>query len=572
MIALWERLRERKLVQWALAYLAGSWILLQVLALLADSFGWPGTVLRIVIVVLGVGLLAVLALAWFHGERGKQKFSAPELAIYAILCVLAGAGVMLVGSSEAETASSSENAATPLPKARTSLAVLPFADLSPNRDQEYFSDGITDELISTLSTIPGMRVASRTSSFQLKGKDLALRQIGDELQVGAVLEGSVRRDDDSLRITARLIDVAGGHTLWTDTYDRGAADVLTVQQQIARAIAAALKVRLGAGRTGGGSNPEAYDLYLKGMYEWRKRDIQRAIDYFRQAIALDSTSALAHAGLSRAYQFAYLSLPEFSIATSLQQADESARRALALDSTLAEAHSALGATLAYLHRDYAEAERRFRRSIALNPNDALSRTAFTEFLRFTGRAEEGIREGEMAISLDPFYFAAYYATGNNYAMAGRYAEAEAAYYHRPEAAGLTRNFRALIDHVYVPQGKLDEARSTLAARGGSQGNPLLAAYIEAAAGNKAEAKRSLATAVTRSNALPGRIAVVYAALGEPDSAFAWLDRWAAEPALNFITWPFDPGLAPLREDPRFDAFMRKMRFPRSASALPSTGS
>lgn len=559
MIALWERLRERKLVQWALAYLAGAWLLLQVLALLAESFAWPGTVMRIAIVLLGVGLLAVGVLAWFHGERGEQRFSAAEFAMYAVLCVLAGAGVMLVGSSEAASGPSSETAATPLPEARTSLAVLPFADLSPNRDQEYFSDGITDELISTLSTIPGLRVASRTSSFGLKGKDLAVRKIGDELQVGAVLEGSVRRDGDSLRITARLVDVAGGHTLWTDTYDRGAAAVLTVQQQIARAIAAALKVRLGAGRTSGGSNPEAYDLYLKGMYEWRNAEISRAIDFFRQAIARDSSFALAHAGLSRAYQFAYLYLPEFSIEASLQQADEAARQALALDSTLSEAHSARGATLAYLHRDYAGAEREYRRSIALNPNDALIRTAYTEFLRFTGRPEEGIREGELAIKLDPFFYAAYYATGNNYAMVGRYADAEATYYHRPVAMGLAPNFRALVDHVYVPQGKLEEARSALVRRGGSRDNPLLAAYIEATAGNKAEAKRLLAAAVTRPNALPGRIAVVYAALGEPDSAFVWLDRWAAEPALNFITWPFDPGLAPLRDDPRFGVFLRKMR-------------
>jgi tetratricopeptide (TPR) repeat protein len=165
----------------------------------------------------------------------------------------------------------------------------------------------------------------------------------------------------------------------------------------------------------------------------------------------------------------------------------------------------------------------------------------------------------MAISLDPFYFAAYFSTGNNYAMAGRYAEAEAAYSSRPVAVGLNPNFRALIDHVYVPQGRLDEARAALAKRGGPGDNPLLAAYIEAAAGNKTEAKRFLATAVTRPNALPGRIAVVYAALGEPDSAFVWLDRWAAEPALNFLTWPFDPGLAPLRDDPRFGVFLQRMR-------------
>jgi TolB-like protein len=570
MSELWERLRHRKTVQWALAYLAGAWLLLQLVSLLAEPFGWPAFVVRATTVLLAVGFFGALVLAWYHGEKGEQRISSIELLMLASILTIAGSAVAWVSGDvlpgmSVEGAGSAQASAADV----RSLAVLPFENLSDSKENEYFSDGVTEEILNALAQVPGLHVAGRYSSFAFKGKDTPMAQISRQLRVGAVLEGSIRREGNQVRVTAHLLNASTGDQLWTESYDGEVSAMLAVQERIARSIVSALRVRLGANEMvmRGSTSPEAYDLYLRGLYEWRKRGqegqnaaevVRAAIAYLTQAVALDSSSAVAYAGLSRVYEVAHLYLPDVPVAAGLRAADAAARRAVALDSTLADAHSVLAWTLAYLHRDYAAAEREHLRAIQLKPNDVWIRWSYSTFLHFVGRSAEGIREAELAIAQDPGVLAAYNSAAENYAMAGRYSEAEDAYLARHVRAGLNPGYAGLIQLVYVPQGRLQEARAAL----GKAGGPRLsgaAAYLEAAAGRPVEARRLLAQLNSYPDVYQFSAALVNSTLGQRDSAFVWLDRLADAPGLSYTDSPFDPRLASLHRDPRWQAFLRKLR-------------
>jgi TolB-like protein len=354
--ALWNRLRQRKLFQWALAYLAGAWLLLQVLDLLAGRFGWPDALFRVAAVLLGVGFLAALVLAWYHGERGEQKVTAMEIGMLAGILVMAGAAVAFVGGGTGERAPAPDPAAARSPESAAvaeqgSVAVLRFADMSPAQDQEYLSDGIAEEILNALAKLEGLRVAARTSSFSFEGKDVPIPEIARQLEVAHVLEGSVQRAGDRVRITAQRIDAKTGYHLWSEKYDREIDDVFAVQDEIARAIVEALRVTLTGDRGGrlaeaGTDDIEAYSLYLQGRFYFNKyteADLRRSIELYQQALAKDPGYARASAAIA----FVWTGLADDWVAPkeAYPQARAAALQALALDSTLSAGHVALGAVL-----------------------------------------------------------------------------------------------------------------------------------------------------------------------------------------------------------------------------------
>src|SRR6266853_3730169 len=258
----------------------------------------------------------------------------------------------------------------------SSIAVLPFADLSPEKDQEYFCDGMTEEIIDALSKIGGIRVVARTSTFSFKGKQQDIREIGKKLNVAAVLEGSVRKDGNRLRVTAQLNSVADGYHLWSETYERELKDVFAVQDEISRSIVDTLQVKLARGRTSPLVKPPedlaAYDLYLQGRYHWsrwRTEGAEKSTHYFEQAIARDPKYAAAWAGLADSYAWLgfFGALPPSPV---MPKAREAAQRALALDDSLAAAHTSLAYVKTLYEFDWAGAEREFRRAIELNPGFA----------------------------------------------------------------------------------------------------------------------------------------------------------------------------------------------------------
>ncbi len=289
-----------------------------------------------------------------------------------------------------------------------SAAVLPFVDLSPGKDQEYFSDGLTEELITTLSQVPGLRVAARTSSFQFKGKSPDVHEIGRKLDVGAVLEGSVRKSGNRLRVSTQLISVKDGYQLWSQSYDRDMADVFAVQEDVARSIVAALRVRLAPARDSAlavrpTEDLRAYDLYLKGLFAWNQRTgpaLLQAVRHLEQAVARDSSFARAWAALAQAY---LLIVPYAGgkPADTWRKAQAAAGRALALDSTSAEAYTALAYGNFVYAWDWPVAEQNFRRAIAADPNYATGHHWYGDFLAGRDRLAESLAEMSRAHQLDP---------------------------------------------------------------------------------------------------------------------------------------------------------------------------
>ena len=332
------------------------------------------------------------------GRASRARWRSRALVAGGLVATLVGAAVALGG----RTTQRHDDAGP------ASAAVLPFVDLSPSRDQEYFSDGLTDELITSLSKIEGLRVAGRTSSFQFKGRNPDVRDVGRRLGVGAVLEGSVRRAGDRLRVNAQLVSAHDGYQLWSESYDRNPEDVFAVQEEIARAIVAALRVRLGAATDSAlGARPtedlDAYDLYLKGRFAWNQRtgtSLQQAASWFGQAVARDSGFTRAWAGLADSY----LLLPAYTGERQEEawaRARDAARRALAADPALADAHTSMAYGTMLYEWDWAGAEASFRRAIAANPNYPTAHHWYADFLAGRGRLDEALEQMEEARRLEP---------------------------------------------------------------------------------------------------------------------------------------------------------------------------
>src|SRR5688500_10552917 len=310
------------------------------------------------------------------------------------------------GASRAEGRSGNAAASSTGP---ATIAVLPFANLSAGEENEFFADGMTEELINSLSGIEGLRVAARSSVFALKGSKLDVRTVGDTLGVDAVLEGSVRRSGTKLRVTAQLVNTDDGYQMWADDFDREMSDVFKVQDEIARAIVSALRVRLirTGGQTAGAgsrsSNPEAYDFYLKGRFFLNSQGTQglpRALEHFERAVRLDPSFARAHAGISDSHsRRGQLGIGNPQV--EMPKAKAAALKALALDSSLAEAHGSLAHILFVWEWDHVQAEREFRKAIALDPDNATSHLIFGILLLDRERFKEAEKEFRLARELEP---------------------------------------------------------------------------------------------------------------------------------------------------------------------------
>ncbi len=323
-------------------------------------------------------------------------------------------------------ATTAERAGTP----HRSIAVLPFDNMSADPEAEYFADGMTEEIINALTKVPALQVASRTSSFVFKDKSQNIREIGRELNVGNVLEGSVRKAGNRIRLTAQLINVDDGYHLWSERYDREMTDVFAVQDDIARSIVDALKVELGGVEetplvTPQTENVEAYSLYLKGRYFWNKRneeDVKRGIEHFDQAIRLDPGYVLAHVGIADSYNILgfYDLLPPRE---AFPHAKAAAATALELDGTFAEAHTSLGYVKFYHDWDRVEAERLFKRAIELNPTYAVARQFYANLLDQCGRPDEAIAQWRRAQELDPLALIISAGIGWHFYFAGDFDQA-----------------------------------------------------------------------------------------------------------------------------------------------------
>jgi len=454
----------------------------------------------------------------------------------------------------------------------TSIAVLPFVNMSREPENEYFSDGMTEELIGALSKVPGLRVAARTSAFAFKGKNVPIQRIADELGVRSIVEGSVRREGTRLRVTAQLVDAADGFDRWSERYDRDVSDVFAVQDEIARAITNALRVTLvGARESALVQRPTAdlaaYALYLKGRQALNQRTLSqllRGSELFGEAIRRDSSFARAYAGLADAYVLMPL-YGNLSPAQAWPKARAAARAALALDSSLAEAHTALAYGTMLHEWDWSSAERGFRRAIALDPNYATAYQRYSDYLLGRGRLQESLDMMQRAHQLDPLSPIISAELGRGLFYVDRREEAVAQLRETlqldPSFAGAHR----WLGSIYLESGRVTEALTELrkavdlSERRTTNVAPLAAAHV--AAGNRDSAQALLTELTDRSRreyVSPFAFVHPYLRLGDTTLALDWLERAADAHDGNLAENPFDPYLKPLRSNPRFLRVMKRL--------------
>lgn len=553
-----QRLRERKLFQWGVAYLAGAWLLLQVLDLLSATYGWPAFVMRSMPVLLVAGFFATLVLAWYHGEQGRQRVTGPELLALTSILLVAGLAVAWVqrdpGTEPVVVAGTTVD-----PR---SVAVLPFDD--PTVDTEgpdYFGEGVAEEILDALARVPGIRVAARTSAFNLRERGAPVPDIARELGVATVLAGSVRRSGDRLRVTARLLDAAGT-VLWSQSFDGTPEDVFAVQGEIAQSVAGALRVQLGSG-AGGSTTLElpsatAHDLFLQGLFYWNRRTtlhLRRAIDLFDQALRIEPNYARAHAGLALAWSVIHLNAPEIRPAEALARAESAARRALELDPQLAEAYTALGYTYHWLWRTD-EALEALERAVALNPNSSGARQWYGEVLAQSGRSAEAEAQLRHAVALDPLSLAAHGNLGLVLLFSGRTRDA-LAQIHATLRMDPAFAFPLLLLHrVALHLGDFDEARSTGRRWAEVTGDVNAEDLVTLVDAIEDPARRSAGEAVLarwRRSAAPPWIDVAFyhMLLGDRESSLEALERAYVERLPFLRTVGRSPIWDPLAEEPRF---------------------
>jgi TolB-like protein/DNA-binding SARP family transcriptional activator len=457
------------------------------------------------------------------------------------------------------------------PAPATSIAVLPFANMSRDGADEYFSDGMTEEIITALAKVEGLRVAARTSAFAFKGKRESISEIGRQLRVGFVLEGSVRRAGDRLRVTAQLINVKDGYHLWSEAYDRDLRDVFAVQEEIAQAIVGALRVKLSDEVTAMVVPPTtdlmAYDLYLKGRHAVNQRSsggLVQAVAYFEQAIARDPRSAQAYAGLADAYVL----LPGYNVTKASEawpKGRAAAERALAFDSTLAEAHTTLAYGKFLFDSDWRAAEQGFRRAIALNPGYATAHHWYGDFLGGRGDLEGFLQEIRLAHALDPLSRQIGTEVGRALWALRRNDEAVTQLQQVLRADPAFAEAHVTLGRVYLQQGRLEEAigefQKGVELRGGDALDMAELAYAYAVAGRRSEAQRLLVELQSRSRReyfQPTVFAILYMGLDQNGRAFDWLERAAAEHDGCLAEFIFYPTFDPLRSHPRYAALLQAL--------------
>ncbi|NIM91173.1 MAG: protein kinase [Candidatus Aminicenantes bacterium] len=462
--------------------------------------------------------------------------------------------------------------AVPEPATKPSIAVLPFADLSPQKDQEYFCDGMANAIINALSNIKGLSVRARGSSFAFKGQQQDLQEIGKRLNVATVLDGTVQKAGNRVRLTAQLINVADESLLWSGQYDQELDNIFAIQDEITQAITDNLELKLLGGEKAKltkryTKDVQAFSLYSQGLYHWNRRTgeaMQKAIDYFEQAIEEDSTYALAYVGLADSYNLLSI-YSDVNPKESYPKAREAAEKALEIDETLGEAHNSLAYFKERYEWDFAGAEREFKRAIELSPNYATGHFWYGELLAIIGRFDEGIEEMKKALELDPISLIINASLGWAYRAAKKYDQAITQLHKTLE---MDPNF--LIGHFYLgmvhtEMKKYPEAIVELEKAKELSGGAAVAlfglgvAYAEA--GKPDEAKRILEEleAISKERYVsPWGIGSVYAALGEKDKAFEFMQKAYEERDEQLIFYKIDPISDPVRSDPRFKELLNKI--------------
>jgi TolB-like protein/Tfp pilus assembly protein PilF len=447
-----------------------------------------------------------------------------------------------------------------------SIAVLPFVDMSEKKDQEYFADGMAEEIIDLLAKVPGLKVIGRTSSFQFKGKTEDLRSIGNQLGAAYVLEGSVRKSGDRLRVTAQLISTQDGAHLLSQTYDRDLSDVLKMQDEIATKVVRALQVEVGSAYAV--SRPslrskEAYALYLRGAHaadRYERPGWEQATSDFQRALELDPSFSEAAAMLANEYDYGG-SVGYLTPSEAFRQSKHFAELALKLDPNDARPHVILADYYSTFAWDWTAADRELKQALILAPNDSNILVPAAAFLLTVGRTDEALKQISAAVELDPLEPATYFYLHLVQLRLGRFKEAEAAIRRALEIRPMLAFGQFQLGYVLLARGQPNAALVEFLKEGEDTGRYTGAAVAYFALGRKADSDAALAESIKRTTVFPSGVAGVYAYRRENDEAFKWIDRAYAQKDSLLTRIKFSLEFDNLHDDPRYKAFLKKMNLP-----------
>jgi TolB-like protein/Tfp pilus assembly protein PilF len=580
-------LKRRNVYKVAVAYIVGGWALSQGIAQVFPVFDVPNWAIRLIVLLIIIGFPVAVVLAWafeitpegikrtedvdLSGERVRKK----HVWIYVVVIGAAlSIALFFLGRYTAENTASAARAELPA----KSIAVLPFENLSDDKNTAYFSDGITEEILNALAQIPNLKVAARRSAFQFKGSDLDLHKIGQVLGVAHILEGSLQKAGDEVRINVQLVDVQNGLQAWSEKYDRKLDNVFAVEDEIAKAIATKLRVQLtgGAGQplvVDSTNNPQAHELYLRGLTLLAARGpgLREASHLFQQAVKLDASYAHAWGALA----ITELLLPSYgldSFDASLPRGESAAQRALSLDPNTASAHIAVGLANTFRSR-WPEADQAFRRALVLAPGNAEAVNQYAQFLGAVGQLEPSLREIERAQELDPLspiigviHAGALAALRRDDAAEAQIKSVLAAH---PEFQA-AHNWAATqyIDRKMYPEAET-ELRLLAKLTGQNENAKALLARGMADPAQRVAAVNSLETSPENDNIRQDTIwyAFYLVSLGERNRALDELEIYAVKHNSGFTAWLWNRGFDPLRDDPRFKAVLAKLALPYTPPAV-----
>jgi len=573
-----SELKRRNVYKVAVAYIVAGWALSQGIAQVLPVFDVPNWAIRLIVLLIMIGLPVALSLAWAFEltPEGIKRTDAADAVgqhsrghtwIYIVVIAAAfSIGLFFLGRFSA-----GNKTASPVGISNKSIAVLPFDNLSRDPDNAYFCEGVQDEILTRLAKVADLKVISRTSTQHFKSVPENLPEIAKQLGVAHILEGSVQKASDQVRVNVQLINALTDAHLWADTYDRKLTDIFAVETDIAKTIAETLQAKLsGSEKTAMAKkptvNPEAYELYLKGRFFWNKRtgdDLRKSIEYLKQAIGKDPGYALAYAALADSY-----GLLRFyggaSPAESVAPAEAAAKKALELDDSLAEAHASLG-LIATEELEINRAVNELERAIQLNPNYATAHHWFGLALATLRQSDRSIEELKRALELDPLSMIINADLSIIYLYARRYDAAET-----QARKTLEIDSRSFVAHYYLGEalqltGRLKEAIPEFQRAVELNNDPYSIAMLAQAYarnGQTEEARKLLAylNEMAKSAEVPEyALAVAYTSLGKKERAIEALEHGFAGGNKSYLfLLPGDPILDDLRGDPRFEALVRKI--------------
>jgi serine/threonine-protein kinase len=579
-------LKRRRVFRALIAYGLAAFAILQIIEPIMHGLHWPDMVLSYLVVALGLGFPVVVALAWiFDVKAGRVERTAPAggvrrariaalLVGLGLLAAAPGLGWYFLWRARERPAAGPATSASPAVAAAPSIAVLAFADMSPQKNQEYFSDGIAEEILNALAHVEGLHVSGRTSSFSFKGKNEDIQSIGQKLNVAHVLEGSVRKSGNRFRITAQIVNVSDGYHLWSQTFERELTDIFAVQDEIARAVVSALKMKLlpaadHAARERSTRNIEAYNQYLLGRRFSRvfsQDGRRRAVEAYEKAVALDPGYAPAWAGLASALLGRGPkggpkggSYADFEVAR--KHALAAAEKAVALNPAISEGYRARGRMHA-AEWDWSRAQADLEHALALNGGDVEILESYAILLAELGRLPEAIRALEKAIALDPLSALSWSHLNIMYRSSGKLGLARSAASRALEIAPELDSAPYALGMISLLEGRPAAALDSFRRGPESVVMGMGRALAEHDLGRPEESQRALDELIAwKPDAPTYLIAAVYAWRGERDRAFEWLER-AYEKHDWLLSWvKFDPLLRNLRSDPRYTALLKKMQLP-----------